>query len=66
MTNVSIRDNQALESGLVIRHLTVGFLIPVRVNAPVRSSRPRKSYSAQIFQFPEQMFGKFSILCIST
>ena len=25
--------------------------------------RPRKSYSAQMFQSPEQMLGKFSILC---
>ena len=65
-TNVPIRDNQVSESGLVTRHLTVGFLIPVRVNAPQRGSRPRKSYPAQIFQFPEQMLGKFSILCIST
>ena len=66
MTDFPIRDNQVSESGLVIRHLTVGFLVPVRVNAPVRGSRPRKSYSAQIFQSPEQMLGKFSILYIST
>ena len=30
------------ESGLVIRYQTVGFLVPVRVNAPVRDNRPRK------------------------
>ena len=55
MTNVPIWDYYASESGLVIRHLTVGFLVPVRVNAPVRGSRPRKLYSAQIFQSPGQM-----------
>ena len=42
-------------SGLVIRHLTVDFFVPVRVNAPVSGSWPRKSYSAQLFQSPEQM-----------
>ena len=66
MTDVPVRDNQASESGLVIRYLTVGFLVPVRVNAPIRGSRPRKSYSAQIFQPTEQMLGKFNILCTST
>ena len=53
MTDVPIRDDQASASGLVIRHLTVGFLVPVRVNAPIRGSRPRKSYLAQIFQSSE-------------
>ena len=43
---------------LVIRHLTVGCLVPVRVNVPVRGSRPRKSHSAQIFQYPERMLWK--------
>ena len=42
----------------------IGFLIPVRVNVPVRGSRPRKSHLAQIFQYPEEMLGKFSFLFI--
>ena len=49
-----------------MRHPIVGFLVPISVNAPLRGSRPRKSYLAQMFQSPEQMLGKFSILCIST
>ena len=41
-------------------------VVPVRVNAPVRGSRPCKSYSAQyVLQSPEQMLGKFSTVCIS-
>ena len=43
----------------------MGCLFPVRVNAPVRGGLPCKSYSTQIFQSPEQILGKFSILCIS-
>ena len=41
---------------------TWALTVPVRFNAPVTDSRPRKSYSAQIFQYPEQMLGKFSII----
>ena len=40
-------------------------LVPIRVNAPVMANLPRKSYSAQIFQSPEQIPGKI-ILRIST
>ena len=61
MANVPMRNKDH-----VISHLTVGFLVPVRVNTPVRGNRPRKSYKAQTVQSPEQMLRKFSILCIST
>ena len=44
MTNVPIRNNQASELDLVIRHLTVDFLVPVRVNVVGLVSHIRHEY----------------------
>ena len=47
-------------AGLVIRCLTFGFLVPVRVNAPVRSNPPRKSYLAHVFQSKNKCLGNLA------
>ena len=59
-------EKNRIEVSFCCRKNRIGCHVPVRVNAPVRANRPRKSYPAYIFPSPEQMLGKFSILCIST
>ena len=65
---LSIEQNNTKARYTVVKSLLYSFFffffffVNVRVNVPVRYSWPRKSYSAQIFQSPEQMLGEIKHL----